>query len=243
MQLFPVAGSRIYIGQAVNDVPDDDDMTEALFASTTWTEIDGWQTMGSIGDSKTLITEQVINRGRDIKGAGTKNSGSMQNNFLILPEDDGQIALIAAENTPYNYEFRIVHNDAPPVKTSVVTVTIASPGVFSWAGHTLVNGDKVKFSTTGALPTGITAGTEYYVVSAAPGSFSVAATKGGAAIATTGTQSGVHTAATAPVGSTKLFYAIVMGTPEQGGGANTARLLQSTLEINSAILRIPATAS
>ncbi|WP_421591082.1 hypothetical protein [Shinella sp. M27] len=243
MQLYPVAGSRIYIGPAVTSVPDDEDMVASLFTSVVWTEIDGWQTMGAIGDSKALITESAINRGRDIKAGGTKNAGSMQNQFLVLPDDDGQLALIAAENTRHNYPFKIVHDDAPPALSSVVTMTIAAPGVISWAGHTLVNGNAVKFSTTGALPTGLVAGTTYYVVSAASGTLSVSATPGGSAITTTGTQSGVHTATTVPTGSTKLFYGIVMGSPEQGGGANTARLVSTTIEINSAILRIPAAAA
>lgn len=78
---------------------------------------------------------------------------------------------------------------------STVTVTIATPGVVTWTGHTLANGDPVSFTTTGALPTGITAGTRYYVVNQAANTFQIAATRGGAAIATSGTQSGVHTAA------------------------------------------------
>lgn len=80
---------------------------------------------------------------------------------------------------------------------SAVTITVASPGVVTWAGHGLTNGREVILSTTGALPTGLTAGTVYYVVAATPNTFQLAATKGGAAINTTGTQSGVHTA-TAP---------------------------------------------
>ncbi|HET8870421.1 MAG TPA: hypothetical protein VFM48_08250 [Aquabacterium sp.] len=80
---------------------------------------------------------------------------------------------------------------------STVTITVAVPGVVSWTAHGLENGREVILSTTGALPTGLTAGTTYYVVSASTNSFSLAATKGGAAIDTTGTQSGVHTA-TAP---------------------------------------------
>jgi len=243
MQLYPVAGSRIYIGPAVTSVPDDEDLDVTDFASVLWSEIDGWQTMGAIGDSKALITESAINRGRDIKAGGTKNAGSMQNQFLILPDDDGQLALIAAENTSFNYPFRIVHDDAPPALSSTVTMTIAAPGVITWTGHTLVAGNRVKFSTTGALPTGLVAGTTYYVVSPASDTFSVSATPGGSAITTTGTQSGTHTVATVPSGSTKLFYAIVMGSPEQGGGANTARLVSTTLEINSAILRVAAAAA
>jgi hypothetical protein len=43
------------------------------------------------------------------------------------------------------------------------TMTIASPCVVTWTAHGRSNGDQVIFSTTGALPTGITAGTFYYV--------------------------------------------------------------------------------
>lgn len=77
--------------------------------------------------------------------------------------------------------------------TATITVTIASPGVVTWTGHTLSNGDIVVFTTTGALPTGITAGTSYYVVNAATNTFQISATSGGAAINTSGSQSGTHT--------------------------------------------------
>ncbi|MDX0354317.1 hypothetical protein CN162_12630 [Sinorhizobium meliloti] len=238
MQLYPVAGSKIDIGPAVNSVPEDADMNASLFSSVSFTEVKGWQTMGAIGDAAALVTESVISSGRDLKAKGTRNAGSMQNNFIILPEDEGQIALIAAEATPYNYPFRIRFNDAPPAKTSTVTMTIASPGVISWNAHGLAAGTPVKFSTTGALPTGLTAGTTYYVVNPTANDFQVAATPGGAAIDTSGTQSGTHTATTAPTGTIKYFYAIVMTAQENGGGANTARLLQGNLEVNSAILTV-----
>ena len=73
------------------------------------------------------------------------------------------------------------------------TVTIASPAVFSKTNQ-LAAGDKVVFSTTGALPTGLTAGTTYYVISAglSGSAFEVSATDGGAAINTSGSQSGTH---------------------------------------------------
>lgn len=82
-------------------------------------------------------------------------------------------------------------------KTSAVAITIATPGVITWTGHTLNNGDQVRFTTSGALPTGIVAGTTYYVVNKATNTFEIAATAGGSSIATTGSQSGTHTA-TAP---------------------------------------------
>lgn len=78
-------------------------------------------------------------------------------------------------------------------RASTVTMTIAAPGVVSWTAHGLANGHSIVFTTTGALPTGITAGSTYYVVSAAANTFQVAATVGGASITTSGSQSGTHT--------------------------------------------------
>lgn len=238
-QLYPVAGAKIFMGPAVSNVPDDADINEALFSSVVFTEIKGWQTMGAIGDAAALITESIISSGRDWKGKGTRNAGSMQNNFVILPEDDGQIALIAAEKTDYNYPFKLAFDDAPPAKTSTVTISVATPGVVSWNAHGLAAGTPVKFTTTGALPTGLTAGTTYYLVNPAANDFQVAATPGGAAINTSGSQSGVHTATTVPTGTVKYFYAIVMTAQENGGGANTARLLQGNVEVNSMVLTVP----
>lgn len=78
-------------------------------------------------------------------------------------------------------------------KSSTATVTIASPGVFTWPAHGLINGEVVVLSTTGALPTGLTVGSSYYVVGKTLNTFQVSATFGGTAINTTGSQSGVHT--------------------------------------------------
>lgn len=75
-----------------------------------------------------------------------------------------------------------------------VTMTIASPCVVTWNSHGLPNGSTLKFATTGALPTGLTAGTTYYVINAATNTFQLSATLSGTAINTTGSQSGTHTA-------------------------------------------------
>lgn len=77
---------------------------------------------------------------------------------------------------------------------ATVTMTIAAPCVVTWTGHTLAADTPIVFTTTGALPTGLTAGTTYYVKTPVAGAtFNVAASAGGAAITTTGTQSGTHT--------------------------------------------------
>lgn len=76
---------------------------------------------------------------------------------------------------------------------TVVTISIATPGVVTWNAHGFAANTAVVFSTTGALPTGLVAGTTYYVISPTTNTFQLSATSGGAAINTTGSQSGVHT--------------------------------------------------
>lgn len=75
------------------------------------------------------------------------------------------------------------------------TMTIASPGVVTRTAHRLVAGDQILFTTDGALPTGVTAGTTYYVIATGltANAFQFSATSGGAAVNTSGTQSGTHT--------------------------------------------------
>lgn len=77
--------------------------------------------------------------------------------------------------------------------SATATITLASPGVVTWTDHKLVAGDPIKFATTGALPTGITAGTIYFVKSPTANTFEFSATSGGASINTSGAQSGAHT--------------------------------------------------
>lgn len=81
-----------------------------------------------------------------------------------------------------------------------VTMTIATPGVVT-SGQDIPTGTPVVFTTTGALPTGLVAGTTYWWtrVNATTGnvSTSFANCQAGTLIATSGSQSGVHTMKTA----------------------------------------------
>lgn len=81
-------------------------------------------------------------------------------------------------------------------RKATVTITIAAPGVFTWTGNTPppAAGQRLTLSTTGALPTGLTTGVTYYVVSPAGSTFRLATVAGGVAVTTTGVQAGTHTA-------------------------------------------------
>lgn len=85
----------------------------------------------------------------------------------------------------------------PAASIGTATVTIATPTVITIANHNLSNGQKIYFITTGALPTGITANTTYWVTVVNINTFNISTTYTnyitGIFVATSGTQSGTHT--------------------------------------------------
>lgn len=87
----------------------------------------------------------------------------------------------------------IIHESKVGARAAV-TISIGSPALITWNAHGLAAGTPTTLTTTGALPTGAAASTVYYVLAPTVSGFNLAATPGGAAIITTGTQSGVHTA-------------------------------------------------
>ena len=82
-----------------------------------------------------------------------------------------------------------------PYVSSTVTITIAAPGVVTWTAHGLSVNDTIRFTTTGALPTGLAIDTTYYVKEVlSANTFTVSTSAGGAAVTTSGSQSGTQTA-------------------------------------------------
>jgi microcystin-dependent protein len=105
-------------------------------------------------------------------------------------------------SAPYNLLFNAL------VYSGTVTFTNGS-AIINWTNHGMSIGDKVKFFTTGTLPTNFTAGThgynvgtEYVVVPAnlAANAFSVSTVRSGTAIVAGSAGSGTHTAINAPWG-------------------------------------------
>lgn len=76
------------------------------------------------------------------------------------------------------------------------TVTIANPAVFTLNNHGFASGQGIVLATTGALPSGLTAGTTYWVMPIDANTFNLSATPPSVgslvALTTTGSQSGTH---------------------------------------------------
>ncbi len=94
------------------------------------------------------------------------------------------------------------------------TISIASPAVVTMASHGGRNGMAVVFSTTGSLPTGIVAGTTYYLGNVAQNTANLYTDVGLTSIVnTSGSQSGTHTAKSATMIGLFAEYSGRWGAP------------------------------
>lgn len=124
-----------------------------------------------------------------------------------------------------------VYSYSPATSSSTVTITNASPGVISWTSHGLsVNQEVIFTNSGGALPTGLTSGTIYYVISAGltANAFEVSATVGGSAINTSSAGSGIQTATAQSeqyISAAQLASATNLVAPP---GANIAQICVET---------------
>lgn len=74
-----------------------------------------------------------------------------------------------------------------------ITISIAAPSVITLpAGFSFPDGTTISFTSTGALPTGLTVGQVYFVVNSTGGTFNVSLTIAGSPITTSGSQSGTQ---------------------------------------------------
>jgi len=110
----------------------------------------------------------------------------------VVYENNKQITVSYTMTTSKNGESVGPITINPGVASQPCTITITTPGVITASGTVPLFGSTVVFATTGALPTGITAGTTYYAVNVSGSTFQIAATYGGTPIATSGTQSGTQ---------------------------------------------------
>ena len=109
---------------------------------------------------------------------------------------------------------------------ALTSISNANPAVFTVtsAKHLPENGSPIQLTTSGVLPAPLALTTTYWVVNASGSTYNVAATKGGAAIATTNAGSGTHTMNSVYVknaGSSYITYE-AWGAGAGGGGISSA---------------------
>jgi hypothetical protein len=126
MTIYASAGAKLYIGVTKSQKSTDFVLADFSAANAaTWKQINEVEALGSVGDTSEAIafTSLADSRTRTIKGP--RSAGTMEIVCGIDPADEGQQAAIAAERTPYDYEFRLVLNDAPPGGTPSERLFIA----------------------------------------------------------------------------------------------------------------------
>lgn len=155
-----------------------------------------------------LGTVPVINPDGTALSAGQLKNGG----FALVSYDGASFQLLASTSAGGGSitisNLAAGEGIAVSVPASIVTLSIATPAVVSWVGHGLTADTAFQFTTTGVLPTGVSLLTNYYVLATGltADSFRFAATIGGAAINTSGTQSGVHTAAATTASRVNLNF-------------------------------------
>lgn len=99
------------------------------------------------------------------------------------------------------------------VSVALTSISNASPAVFTKTGHGLSAGDKIKLTTTGALPTGLAVGTAYYVIATGltSSTFRVSTTAGGSAVNTSSAGSGTHSFIKQPADVTSALASAANG--------------------------------
>jgi hypothetical protein len=126
------------------------------------------------------------------------------------------------------------------------TMTIASPCVVTLTSHGFVAGDAIYFTTTGALPTGLTANTIYYVQNSETNTFNLNTTQANAIansstgrINTSGTQSGTHTITTSQSSSSGTVFPTDLVSGQTGTIATTVDLNWFSIEGENGAQRTP----
>jgi hypothetical protein len=146
-------------------------------------------------------------------GAGTYTAGAITCKGFVGFNGPGGVKILGQAQT-----------------TATVTITIASPGVITWTSHGFSANQPLYLTTSGALPTGLSTYTKYYVKTVLDANtFTLAATSGGAVINTSGGQSGTHTAISLPNVFISVTSTDCFGFGEASVGAGTQGLAQLTI--------------
>ncbi|MBL0233227.1 MAG: hypothetical protein IPQ08_06140 [Chitinophagaceae bacterium] len=170
--------------------------------------------MALTDDSKSVYFYQATAEkgSAQLNTTGADMIGDTTNNKLYVHNG------VSATHQYYSWDMTLAPTIADPF---TCTTPIATPGVVNATGHNYVAGDQVVFSVTGgALPTGLVAGTVYFVIATglvAGVSFEVSLTSGGAAINFTGSSTGTQTVKRGFGQSTNAFIAKTGNLPALAG--------------------------
>lgn len=123
-------------------------------------------------------------------------SHGLSNGDRAVFETDGVLPAGLTSDTAYyvigagTHDFQIT---LTPITTATTVTFTTATDLVNLNAHGLSAGDKVVFATSGALPTGLTAGVTYYVINPTTNAFQVSTVLNGTAIDLGGSPSGTNT--------------------------------------------------
>ena len=130
MSVNAAGGSKFYIGSAsaINH-EQSDAAVKAEYAADNYTLVTEAEDIGEFGDESESITFTALRDSRVRKFKGPKDAGTM--NVVVGADltDPGEDALVAAEDTPLDYNFKVELND--PVSLS------GTPSTFYFSGKVM----------------------------------------------------------------------------------------------------------
>ncbi|BDA77424.1 hypothetical protein LPTSP3_g03540 [Leptospira kobayashii] len=123
-----------------------DTATGSLYLKTSGSGNTGWSLI-AVGSSTSVLPGTII-----------AHVSSSQSGYLLC---DGT----EVSRSTYSSLFGVMPN-----ASATVTIALGSPCVVTWTSNVLTTGSQVQFSSTGVLPSGITADLPYFVGVVTPGS-------------------------------------------------------------------------
>lgn len=118
MAIHRTAGARFYIGPVVDaDAIEAMDEAAALaffeaIAAEDWEEVEEVESFSDLGDNSDVATFASVKNRRMRKLKTTRDAGTLAVVTGRDALDAGQIAMIEAEKTDFDYAFKLVYNDA-----------------------------------------------------------------------------------------------------------------------------------
>lgn len=116
MTINTAGGSRFFIGTTV---PAD---TLVEFEADSYIEVGEVEDLGELGDEAEQITFTALKDGRVRKLKGPRDAGTMAVVCGADSSDEGQVAMIAAEASPLDFNFMVLLNDQLTISGTPTTL-------------------------------------------------------------------------------------------------------------------------
>ena len=197
-----------------------DTLYGALASVQTWTAAQRGAYV-TLTDAATIAVNLALANFFRVQLGGNRTLGAATN---IVEGQSGQIDVYqdgtGSRTLAYAWMYQFASGTAPTLTTGKytkdvlaytvakyasanVTISNASPGVVTWNSHGLLSGQQIQLTTTGGLPTGLSASTSYWVTTIDANTYklstSLANAQAGTFINTSSAGSGTHTCTAATI--------------------------------------------